>query len=335
MTARRNEAAILPVYAVFGPEAFLRQEHIARVIRSVLGEGFEPLALSEYDGPSADLASVLDDLRTLPFLSPRRLVIVRNADAFLGKEANRDALGRYLESPGDTGVLLLVGNTFDARLKISKLIQRVGEVTKCEVTRQFRTAAWLAERAGVRDKRIEPAAVRALADLVGNDLAVLDNEIEKLSLYAGSAPTITNEHVVALVGLQRDETVFGITDAIADGDARRAMQIWEQTWTMDASAPARAVGGLAWGLRRLIDAKTAVMAGQPIEALARKTWTDPQRLRSRLDRWSLDALQRQLDALLGADLAIKTGVSTPARAIERFIVEQCHRTRERKLVYAS
>jgi DNA polymerase-3 subunit delta len=335
MSARKIEDAVLPVYAIFGPEAFLKHEHVARVIRTVLGEPFEPLALSEYDGPSADLASVLDDLRTLPFLSPRRLVMVRSADAFLGKEANREALSRYLESPSDSGVLLLVGDSLDARLKVSKIIQRVGEYTKCEVTRQFRTTAWVAERAAVREKRIDPAAARALTDLVGNDLAVLDNEIEKLSLYSGESPSITHDHVVALVGLQRDETVFGITDAIADGDAPRAMQIWEQAYTMDASAPARAVGGLAWGLRRLLDAKIAVMEGEPVEALARKAWTDPDRLRSRLDRWSLDALQRQLDALLAADLAVKTGVSTPARAIERFIVEQCYRTRERKVVYAS
>lgn len=335
MPSKSDKAsAVRPVYAVFGTEEFLKQEHVAAVVRRVLGESFEPLALSEYDGPTADLATVLDDLRTLPFLSDRRLVIVRSADAFLSKEANRDALMRYLASPSDTGVLLLIGKTLDARMKVSKEIAKAGEVFKCETDRRFRVHQWIQERAGVRKKRIDNEAARMLNDLVGSVLSALDNEIEKLSLYVGERGTISRDDVAALVGIQREETVFGITDAIADGDARRAMQLWERTIETDSSAPARAVGGLAWGLRRLIDAKEATQAGTPVDTLARKMWTDPATLGRRLDCWSLDGLNRQLRALLDADLAVKTGLSSASRAIERFIVNQCREVTNRNASYA-
>lgn len=326
---------VRPIYAVFGSEAFLRRQHAGEIVQRVLGPASQPLCLSEYEGGAAELAAVLDDLRTLPFLSDRRLVVVRDADSFLAVEAHRDALMRYLESPSPTGVLLLVGERLDSRLKLTKTIAAVGEVCKCEKDRGFRIIAWVGERAAARGKRLDAEAAAALVELVGTDLARLDNEIEKLSLYAGAAPAITPDHVLDLVGLQREEKVFAITDAIADGEAGRAMQAWEQTLATDRAAPARAIGGLAWGFRRLIEAKEMTLRGVPIDAAARKFWTDPQRLRSRLDRWSLEGLRRGLDALLEADLAIKTGLTTATRAVEKFIVSQCHRQRERRLANVS
>jgi len=326
---------VKPVYAVFGPEEFLKRRYVAQIMRQILGPRISPLALAEYDGGSAELAAVLDDLRTPPFLSERRLVVVREADAFLARELSREALMRYLDSPSPSGVLLLIGKTLDARLKLAKRLAAVGEVCKCEKQRGFQTTAWVCERAAERGKRMDPAAARSLVELAGDDLASLDNEVEKLSLYVGEGETIARQQVLELVGLQREETVFGITDAIADGDAGRALRIWEQTWTMDRSAAVRAIGGLAWGLRRLIEAKESVFGGESAETIARRLWTDPQRLRDRLDRWSLEALRGQLDALLEADIAIKTGLSTAPRAVEKFIVSQCHRQKGRKVGHVS
>lgn len=52
--------------------------------------------MSEYDcaTTTAELASVLDDLRTLPFLSERRLVLVREADKFIS--LYREAVSRIM-----------------------------------------------------------------------------------------------------------------------------------------------------------------------------------------------------------------------------------------------
>ena len=65
-----------PIYVVYGPESFLRDQAIARIRELTVGADPDPLACSEFDG-DAELAEVLDELRTLPMLAPYRLVVVK------------------------------------------------------------------------------------------------------------------------------------------------------------------------------------------------------------------------------------------------------------------
>ena len=75
--AEKTHTPVSPIYAVCGGEPFLKRQAIDRVVYDVLGDADRSLALSEYECATsvAELAGVLDDLRTLPFLSERRLVM--------------------------------------------------------------------------------------------------------------------------------------------------------------------------------------------------------------------------------------------------------------------
>src|SRR5438132_14136540 len=104
MPAKTPKSNVAPVYVVHGPEAFLKRQALTEILDRLLAGSDRSLALNEYDGSgSVELASVLDDLRTLPFLSERRVVLVRDADAFLTRY--RQELEEYLESPSPSGVL--------------------------------------------------------------------------------------------------------------------------------------------------------------------------------------------------------------------------------------
>jgi DNA polymerase III delta subunit len=173
----------------------------------------------------------------------------------------------------------------------------------------------------VHGKRLDGGGATRLRELVGDSLGALDNELSKLALYVGSRPAIAVADVEALVGHHREETVFAVLDAIAEGDPSRALQYWEQVLATDRAAPGRAVGGLAWGIRRLLSAKRALGDGAPLAQVARQHWTDPDIMRRRLDRVTIEDLERRLADLLEADLAAKTGFSTVPRAVEKFIVK--------------
>ncbi|MEE8296191.1 MAG: hypothetical protein V3R26_00005, partial [Hyphomicrobium sp.] len=101
-----------PIYVVHGPEAYLKDHAVADVRQRALGADPDPLAYSHF-GPSASLADVLDELRTLPLLSARRLVVVADADDFI--KAHRAPLERYCAQPSTSASLLLICNTFDKR----------------------------------------------------------------------------------------------------------------------------------------------------------------------------------------------------------------------------
>ena len=97
------EAKEIPViFVVYGKNHRAVIEHIEKITERVLGESDRQVSLTSFEGDSAVLANVLDELRTLPFLSERRLIIVRDADGFI--RTYREDLETYLENPSPTGV---------------------------------------------------------------------------------------------------------------------------------------------------------------------------------------------------------------------------------------
>src|SRR5687767_12065807 len=93
---------VMPVFALVGEDSFLQLQEIARIAQAI-GKDAQR---SDYDGDSAQLAEVLDDLRSYSmFGGGGKLVIVRNADAFVTRY--REALEEYVAELSDSGTLIL------------------------------------------------------------------------------------------------------------------------------------------------------------------------------------------------------------------------------------
>jgi DNA polymerase-3 subunit delta len=330
---KKNASAIAPVYAVVGSEAFLKQQSMTELIDRVLGDADRALSLSEYDGSeSIELASVLDDLRTLPFLTDRRLVVVRAADKFITQY--RSELEQYVEQPCDTGVLLLECKTLPANTRLYKAINKVGEAIKCEPIKEFKVPQWLVSHCKqAYGKELDKQAASLLADLIGAELGQLDGELCKLSLYAKDRNRITAADIEALVSFCREEKVWGILSAIARRDEAKALSLWEDVWQTDRAASARAVGGIAFTVRKLLAAKQAQATGAPAQELGRmlSIWNDPRRVQAELGAFTIEQVERMLCRLLEADKAAKTGMGSVRSSIEAFIVEGCRRTTTQRM----
>ena len=316
------QAAVKPICVIFGKNAYVRRQALERVIKRELAGGDPALSLSRIDGDKAELAQVLDDVRTFSMLGDRRVVVVDEADAFISK--HRQTLERFASAPVESGCLVLICDNFDGRTRLYKTIKQIGELIECKPLGTRSLIPWLTSTArDVHGKRLGPQVAARLCEHVGASQEALDAELAKLALYAADRPEITTDDVSAVVGRYREQNVFAVMDAIAAGDTRTALEEWQRVLATDRAAPARAVGGLAWGLRRLIDARRRLDEGTPIEKLARENWTDVDVFRRRMQQADRGQLENRLADLLNADLESKTGLGTVERTVERFIVKHC------------
>jgi DNA polymerase-3 subunit delta len=315
----------LPVYAIFGSDLFLTTRALHEVVHRVLGDDRDKMAFVEFDGRTAALADVLDECRTPSLLAPIRLVCVRDADEFV--TVNRTALETYLQSPSPTGVLILVCTRWDARWKIYKQVNRIGRNIPCNPPkRRSDLVGWVTGHARAAYQcKLDSAAAYRLIDLTGDDLGQLDMELAKLASYVAPRTAIRLADVEGLVGASRVEKVFGITDAIARHDAPGALALWDQVLATDRDAPYRAVGGLAYGFRKLAEAKRLVRQGLSVAESAKRThiWADLTDLKRQLDRFSLRQWQDHLVQLLRIDVGAKTGLGTVRSSVEKLIVTLC------------
>lgn len=317
MTGKRD---LNPICVVYGKSSYLRRQALGGIVKRELAGGDPSLNLHRMEGAKADITQVLDDVRTFPMLGGRRVVIVDDADLFISK--HRQILEQFTLSPADSGCLVLVCSSFDARTRFYKAVKKIGEAIECNPLRGRALISWLVSTArGAYQKGLAQQAAVRLCDHVGGSQDALDAELAKLALYVTPRSEITVEDVEAAVGHYREQTVFAVMDAIAVGDARTAIEEWQQVLATDRAAPGRAIGGLAWGVRKLLDTRRKLDQGTPIEALARESWTDVNVLAKRMQRTTVRQLEDQLTDLLHADLESKTGLGTVGTAVEKFIVK--------------
>ncbi len=309
-------AAIRPIYVLHGDDGFLRDVHREEVVARVIGDADPQVAVTTF-APDAELADVLDELRTLPFLAARRAVVIRDADAFVA--AHRDKLERYLDAPAPSAALVLIVSTWAANWRIARRVKLIGELIDCSVPKGGNLSAWLRKAAGKRGKRIAPDAAELLAEWVGRDLAALNAELEKLTIYVGERETITLADVSALVTATAGADAFALTNAISAGDPAAALR------ALDAMLAVRGdefktLGMLAWHLRRALQAQRDLAAGR--EPSVRMPYAQRSAFLGMVRRRGGTKLQGDFRRLLRADLGMKSGLE-PTAALQALVVGLC------------
>jgi DNA polymerase-3 subunit delta len=318
-----------PACVIFGEEPFLRRQSLLTLRAAVLGGDEGDFSLSAFEGRSAELRDVLDDLSTVAmFGSGKRLVVVEEADEFVTRY--RAQLEDYVARPVATGVLALDLKTFPSNTRLYKAIAGSGLMIDCSPPPTDQITRWLAARAKqLHQVQLALAAAGLLVEMVGPELGLLDQELSKLALLVGDDKTITAEMVSRLVGGWRARTAWEMLDTALDGDAGGAMLHLERLLAA-GEQPIAVLGQISASLRRLAAATRLVLQA---EAAGRKIALPEALERAGLRPFLLSKAERQLRRLgrhrgarlyrwlLEADLDLKGASAVPPRLIlERLIV---------------
>src|SRR5581483_5389096 len=194
--------------------------------RRIFGEDAEPFGYSSYPGDKTALATVLDELHTIPFLGSQRLVVVEAADPFVTKY--RAALEAYVAAPSKNGTLVLEVKSWPANTRLAKLIDEDVTVV-CKAPAAYRLPQWCVRWAAKQhDKELSLHAAQLLVELVGTEMGLLDQEILKLAIYVGDHKRIDVDDVDKRVGCSRIENTWKVFDAIGSGQAKEALSILDR-----------------------------------------------------------------------------------------------------------
>jgi DNA polymerase-3 subunit delta len=310
-----------PVYVLTGDEDFLKRQALLALTRWILGSE-DAFGLSSYPGDAAEFPPIRDELATLPFLCPRRLVVVDNADPFVTHY--RPQLEKYVAEPATSGVLVLDVKTWPATTRLAK--QLTETTILCKAPPPARLPAWCADWArSHHGKTLTTAAAQHLVDLVGAEMGQLDQELAKLAVFVGKEAKIEVDHVDQLVGRSGGANAFRVFDALGAGRPAEALAILDQLF-VEGEDPFRLLGAFSLQLRRL--AQVARLTGQGAslgEAFDRAgvpAWPQArQSCEQQLRRLGRRKAARLFDWLLEVDLGLKGSSPLPPRTLlERLIV---------------
>ena len=279
--------------------------------------------MAAYPGDRLDVSTVRNDLDTLPFLAPARVVVVEQADGFVTE--HRAALEKYVAAPSKLGVLVLDVKTFPETTKLAKALPDAAKVA-CKAPPAYKLPEWAAAWAQAHHrKKLTADAAALLLERVGPAMGLLDQELGKLAVAVGDRATISPDDVAALVGRSAAANVFHILDRIGDGKPADALAILGELFA-EGEDPLAVLGPLTAQLRKLAAVNRLVgqrqALGPAMDAAGVPKWPQARQSTERqlrhLGRRRLDQLT---DWLVEINLGLKGGNPLPPRLqVERLIV---------------
>jgi len=211
------------IYVIAGKEQSLVGAQCGKLLDNLLEPSQRTTGLFDADAGSVTAAEVLDDLRTLPFLTDKRVVLIRDADDFVSD--HRSLLEKYFDNPCPTGRLILVVKTWNKSTKLAKKLPKVGKlISVAQPSRKELPRRIIDYANDAHGKKITYGTAQLLIELTGDDLTRLYSEVDKLALYADADKTIAPKHIEALIGHNRLFSAFAVIDAVIAGTGGRASQ---------------------------------------------------------------------------------------------------------------
>jgi DNA polymerase-3 subunit delta len=305
-----------PVYALVGPDALLQQEALGEILSQLPADAQR----TDADGETAELAEVLDELRSFAMFGATKVVTIRNADEFVSRF--REQMEEYVSHPSDSATLVLRFSSLPSNQRIYKAISKTGKIVPCQAPKDLR--AWIVGRAKAAHKLdVNPQAAELIAELIGADLGRIDNELAKLALASPSA-RIGPEEIRQSMVFQREREMWDLTNSLGGGDPAEAVRRWRQLVQGDSSAEFRAVTWLCIWLENVRKALAMLKRGENAFTIgqALRIWPrDAQQpFVNTVKRLGESGRKRAVDLLAEVDFQTKTGVGSAGENVERFLL---------------
>ncbi len=219
---RRGELA--PAYYLHGSEDLLKDEAARAVLDRALEPSLRDFNFDQASAASLDSEAVYTLCNTPPMMADRRVVLIRDVEAWKRRTKARNTLLACLDRPSPDAVVLLVQSSADTT-EDRELAARAVSVS-CDLLPPDRAARWLAHRGTSRGVTFAPGAAEHLVRVIGVGLGPLATELEKLAAVSAGAP-VTEAAVASLVGVRHGETMFDWRDAVLENDPGRAATLLE------------------------------------------------------------------------------------------------------------
>jgi len=226
-------------------------------------------AADNLDGAVKAIRATIGALETLPFFGGK-LVWLKNANflsdtrtgsAAAVQEGLQDLAAVIAnELPQDVRFLISVTDV-DKRRSFYKTLMKRADVRVFDKLDASRSG-WEEDAAEIVRRRVADRELHFATDalelfvlLTGGDSRQIDNELEKLELYAGGDKRIGLDEVRALVPLSRSGVIFELSNALSARDLGRALQLVRRLLDQGESAIGILLAAIVPSVRNLLLAK--------------------------------------------------------------------------------
>lgn len=285
----------------------------------------------KYDLYETSISSAIEEALTLPFLSDKKVVHIKNAYLFTGEKVtnninqNIDQLMGFLEQyDGETLVVFDVFNEkLDERKKLVKTVKKNARLNKIDQMTEQEIKQWIKSYLNEQYKDIKEDALVEFIELTGIQFNIIKAELDKLILFIGDEAVINKQDVKDIVSRSLEQNVFLLTEYIQKGQKEKSINLLKDLINMKEE-PIKLLALITSNYRLYYQCKILANKHYSEQQIAKTIGVHPYRVKLALRivrKLSLERLLATIDICAETDFDLKSSYMDKVLILELFILK--------------
>ena len=219
-----KSGAFSPLYLLMGEESYYIDQISDYIQAHALTPEQQAFDQTVVFGADVNAAQIADLAMQYPMMSPRKVIIVKEAQDLHSFER----LERYAEKPQEKTILVICykNGVLKGKSKLLSAVERNGILFESKKLRDWQLAGYVRAYLAKQKIDIDDKSASMIADHIGADLNRLTSELDKLGIALPEDDRrVTPEVVERNIGVSKDFNAFELRSAIVNRDIFKANQI--------------------------------------------------------------------------------------------------------------
>ena len=338
-----DEKALNPCYFFYGEEPFLAEEFIGELKQALISPEDQDYNIEKCNLDDHSWMAIMDLARSIPFFFSSWRIIKVTLPSGKGERLSsteEKVIKDYFSSPSDQTALVVI---YPGKLRRNAPIFRLFSsfpsslvyVKELKLLKGRALFTWMDRKLSLLGKRGTQDAMDRLAELTGNNLAHLNNELDKISAFTGEKKIVEVDDVNAVSGWIKSFHEWEIVDNLEKADFEKSLIVLDNLFKKSVR-PEFILGLTAKFFRDIFLAKLWLQEKEKDRKAIFKELRPQIQERfgsfytnkfkdffSLVDRIPMSDLNRFISELNEIDLKIKTTDLNVQTLLERFLFHYC------------
>ena len=272
-----------------------------------------PSDVIKYDMDLTSFKKVISEAVTIPFLQEQKILILRNPKFLQTTNVTNDLkeFNNYLQKPNPTSIIIIDATNININPEslIYKTLIKKASIIDIKRLEDIEFGGMIVRKLSLNGVTIRDDALKLLLTYLNHDLIRADNEIEKLSLYAGNGGVITSNDVELLVNKDLEDDIFNLAKAIVTKNRTTILKIYNEL-ALNTNDTLGLLGMISKAFIELLITSKLLLAGfnnQDIATICNISKGRAYYLVKDAKAFKIEELNRYIENLADLDYKIKTG----------------------------
>ena len=224
VTKYLSNGKYLPIYFFCGED-----EYTLNLAIETVEKNLAPQILSDFDKEvinaekNQNLSQILDLAFSFPLGGGKKLIILKNFD----KISDKKELKTYIDNPPEFTVLLItqLNKIADISKEPYSKLKEYGYLFEARPASGEELVEWAVKKSKKSGMILSPDNAQALIEIVGENKALLEIQIQKMQNYLGSREEISYNDITNISSITKEYSIFELQGALGKGEKSKALKI--------------------------------------------------------------------------------------------------------------